>query len=65
LNIKREIFPAEGKSVVKAIVDYTKRNNIDLIVMGGGDVSKRCLVVSGSITNGVIKKANRPVVVMR
>jgi nucleotide-binding universal stress UspA family protein len=65
LNIKREIFPAEGKSVVKAIVDYTKRNNIDLIVMGGGDVSKRYLVVNGSITNGVIKKVNCPVVVMR
>jgi nucleotide-binding universal stress UspA family protein len=26
LNIKREILPAEGKSVVKAIVDYTKRS---------------------------------------
>jgi nucleotide-binding universal stress UspA family protein len=65
LNIKSEIFPAEGKSVVKAIVDYTKRSNIDLIVMGGGDLSKRHWVVSGSITNGVIKKVNRLVIVMR
>jgi nucleotide-binding universal stress UspA family protein len=40
LNIKTEIIPAQGQSVVRAIVDYTKRNNIDLIVMGGGDVSK-------------------------
>ena len=65
LNIKTEIIPAQGQSVVRAIVDYTKRNNIDLIVMGGGDVSKIHLVVNRSITNGVIKKVNCPVVVMR
>ncbi len=65
LNIKTEIFPAQGQSVVRAIVDYTKRNNIDLIVMGGGDVSKIHLVVNRSVANGVIKKVNRPVVVMR
>src|SRR5918992_879537 len=58
LNIKTEIIPAQGQSVVRAIVDYTKRNNIDLIVMGGGDVSKIHLVVNRSITNGVIKKVN-------
>jgi nucleotide-binding universal stress UspA family protein len=51
--------------VIKAIVNYTKRNNIDLIVMGGGDVSKIHLVVNRSITNGVTKKVNCPVVVMR
>ena len=51
--------------MVKAIVDYTKRSNIDLIVMGGGDLSKRHWVVSGSITNGVIKKVNRLAIVMR
>jgi nucleotide-binding universal stress UspA family protein len=65
LNIKTEIFPAQGQSVVRAIVDYTKRNNIDLIVMEGGDVSKIHLVVNRSITNGVIKKVNCPVLVMR
>jgi nucleotide-binding universal stress UspA family protein len=65
LNMKTEIIPAQGQSVVRAIVDYTKRNNIDLIVMGGGDVSKIHLVVNRSITNGVIKKVNCPVVVMR
>jgi nucleotide-binding universal stress UspA family protein len=64
LNIKTEIIAAQGQSVVKAIVNYTKRNNIDLIVMGGGDLSKIHLVVNRSITDGVIKKVNCPVVVM-
>jgi nucleotide-binding universal stress UspA family protein len=65
LNVKSEIFPARGKSVVNAITDYSKKNDIDLIVMGGGDMSKTHLVVNRSITNGVIKKVNCPVVVMR
>jgi nucleotide-binding universal stress UspA family protein len=65
LNIKSEIVPAAGQSVAKTIVNYTKRNNIDLIVMGGGDLSKMHLVVNRSITNDVIKKVNCPVVVMR
>ncbi|HZA69036.1 MAG TPA: universal stress protein [Nitrososphaeraceae archaeon] len=65
LNIKSEIVPAVGQSVAKTIVNYTKRNNIDLIVMGGGDLSKMHLVVNRSITNDVIKKVNCPVVVMR
>jgi nucleotide-binding universal stress UspA family protein len=51
--------------VAKTIVNYTKRNNIDLIVMGEGDLSKMHLVVNRSITNDVIKKVNCPVVVMR
>ncbi|HEX6027477.1 MAG TPA: universal stress protein [Nitrososphaeraceae archaeon] len=49
--------------MIKAIVNYTKRNNIDLIVMGGGDLSKIHLVVNRSITDGVIKKVNCPVIV--
>jgi nucleotide-binding universal stress UspA family protein len=65
LKIKTEIIAAQGQSVVKAIVNYTKRNNIDLVVMGGGDLSKIHLVVNRSITDGVIKKVNCPVVVMR
>ncbi len=64
-KMKTEIIAAQGQSVVKAIVNYTKRNNIDLIVMGGGDLSKIHLVVNRSITDGVIKKVNCPVVVMR
>jgi nucleotide-binding universal stress UspA family protein len=58
LNIKTEIIAAQEQSVIKAIVNYTKRNNIDLIVMGGGDLSKIHLVVNRSITDGVITHEN-------
>jgi nucleotide-binding universal stress UspA family protein len=39
VNIKSEIVYAEGKSVVKSITEYANKNHIDLIVIGGGDVS--------------------------
>jgi nucleotide-binding universal stress UspA family protein len=65
LNIKSEIVHADGKSVVKSITEYASKNHIDLIVIGGGDVSqRRFLIVGGSIAVGVVKKSKCPVVVM-
>jgi nucleotide-binding universal stress UspA family protein len=65
LNIKSEIVYADGKSVVKSITEYASKNHIDLIVIGGGDVSqRRFLIVGGSIAVGVVKKSKCPVVVM-
>jgi nucleotide-binding universal stress UspA family protein len=65
VNIKSEIIYADGKSVVKSITEYASRNHIDLIVIGGGDVSqRRFLIVGGSIAVGVVKKSRCPVVVM-
>ncbi len=65
LNIKSEIVYADGKSVVKSITEYATKNHIDLIVIGGGDVSQqRFLIVGGSIAVGVVKKSRCPVVVM-
>jgi nucleotide-binding universal stress UspA family protein len=66
VNIKSEIVYAEGKSVVKSITEYASKNHIDLIVIGGGDVSqRRFLIVGGSIAVSVVKKSKCPVVVMR
>jgi nucleotide-binding universal stress UspA family protein len=65
VNIKGEIIYAQGKSVVKAITEYATKNDVDIIVIGGGDLSKKYLVVGGSITNGVIKNSKCPVVIMR
>jgi len=66
VNIKSEIVYAEGKSVVKSITEYANKNHIDLIVIGGGDVSKHTfLIVGGSVAMGVIKKSQCPVIVMR
>lgn len=66
VNIKSEIIYAEDKSVVKAITDYADKNHIDVIVVGGGDVSsKKYLVIGGSVANGIVKKSKCPVMVMR
>jgi nucleotide-binding universal stress UspA family protein len=65
VNIKSEIIYADGKSVVKSITEYANKNHIDLIVIGGGDVSqRRFLIVGGSIAVGVVKKSKCPVIVM-
>jgi nucleotide-binding universal stress UspA family protein len=65
VNIKSEIVYAEGKSIVKSITEYANKNHIDLIVIGGGDVSQRMfLIVGGSIAVSVVKKSKCPVVVM-
>src|SRR5919112_2522084 len=49
VNMKGEIIYAQGKSVVKAITDYANKNDIDIIVIGGGDLSRKYLVVGGSV----------------
>src|SRR5918996_6378417 len=66
VNIKSEIIYAEDKSVVKAITDYADKNHIDVIVVGGGDVSsKKYLIVGGSVANGIVKNSKCPVMVVR
>lgn len=65
VNIKGEIVYAQGKSVVKAITDYANKNDIDIIVIGRRDLSRKYLVVGGSVSNGVIKNSKCPVIVMR
>ena len=39
VNIKSEIIYAEGKSVGKSITEYANKNRIDLIIVGGRDIS--------------------------
>jgi nucleotide-binding universal stress UspA family protein len=65
VNTKGEIIYARDKSVAKAITEYANKNDVDIIVIGGGDLSKKYLVVGGSVANGVIKNSTCPVVVMR
>jgi nucleotide-binding universal stress UspA family protein len=63
--MKGEIIYAQGKSVVKAITDYANKNDIDIIVIGSRQMSRKYLVVGGSVANGVIKNSKCPVIVMR
>jgi nucleotide-binding universal stress UspA family protein len=65
VNIKGEIIYAQGKSVVKAITDYADKNDIDIIVIGRRDLSRKYLVVGGSVSNGVVKNSKCPIIVMR
>ena len=66
VNIKSEIIYAEGKSVGKSITEYANKNRIDLIIVGGRDISHRTyLIVEGSVAMAVIKKSHCPVIVMR
>jgi nucleotide-binding universal stress UspA family protein len=66
VNIKSEIIYAEGKSVGKSITEYANKNRIDLIIIGGRDISYRTyLIVGGSVAMTVIKKSRCPVIVMR
>jgi nucleotide-binding universal stress UspA family protein len=66
VNIKSEIIYAEGKSVGKSITEYANKNHIDLIIIGGRDISQRTyLIVGGSVAMAVIKKSRCPVIVMR
>ena len=65
VNIKSEIMYSQGKSVAKDITKYANKNNFDMIVIGGGDLSPKYLLVGGSIANGVIKNSKCPVLVMR
>ena len=66
VNIKSEIIYAEGKSVGKSITEYANKNHIDLIIIGGRDISHRTyLMVEGSVAMTVIKKSHCPVIVMR
>ena len=66
VNIKSEIIYTEGKSVGKSITEYANKNHIDLIIIGGRDISQRTyLIVGGSVAMAVIKKSRCPVIVMR
>lgn len=65
LKVKSEIFDAEGTNGVKLITEYTKKNNIDLVIIGskGRSMFERLLV--GSLTNAIVNHSPCPVLVVR
>ena len=60
LNIKVEALE-ESDIVGKAIIDYAKKNNIDIIVIGPKGMSAVEEYFFGSVANKVIHEANCPV----
>lgn len=65
-TILSKIIHAHGKSIATVIADYVNENNIDLIIIGAGDLFKlKYLLVGGSITGRIIKKCNCPILLVR
>ncbi|MHB8584584.1 MAG: universal stress protein [Thermoplasmatota archaeon] len=64
LNIKKAIARAHD-SPVRGIVDYAKKNSIDLIVMGTRDLGGIERIFMGSVAAGVVQHAECAVLVVK
>ena len=64
INIKKEVIE-ESDTVEKAIIDYAKKNNIDVIVIGTTGMSAVEEIFVGSVANKVIHHAHCPVFAIR
>jgi nucleotide-binding universal stress UspA family protein len=63
IRLKTEVL--DGDSKVKVIIDYAKKNSIDLIVIGSTGVTGFKRLLLGSMANAVISNAHCPVMVVR
>jgi len=64
INLRKEIVE-ESDTVEKAIVDYAKKNNIDVILIGTTGMSAAEELFLGSVANNVIHHAHCPVFAIR
>ena len=64
LSIKKEALE-ESDIVGKAIIDYAKKNNIDVIVIGTKGMTAVQEYFFGSVANKVIHHAHCPVIAIR
>jgi nucleotide-binding universal stress UspA family protein len=64
VNIKKEVIE-ESDTVEKAIIDYAKKNNIDVIVIGTKGMTAVEEYFFGSVANAVIHHAHCPVFAIR
>jgi len=64
VNIKKEVIE-ESDTVEKAIIDYAKKNNIDIIVIGTKGMTAVEEYFFGSVANAVIHHAHCPVFAIR
>jgi nucleotide-binding universal stress UspA family protein len=54
-----------SSSVVAAIVDYSEKNNIDMVVIGTKGHSRIRKLLLGSVASGVVTHAHCPVLVVK
>lgn len=64
INLRKEIVK-ESDTVEKAIIDYAKKNNIDVILIGTTGMSTAEEIFLGSVANNVIHHAPCPVFAIR
>jgi nucleotide-binding universal stress UspA family protein len=64
INVKKEVIE-ESDTVEKAIIDYAKKNNIDVIVIGTKGMTAVEEYFFGSVANAVIHHAHCPVFAIR
>ena len=64
IYIKKEVVE-ESDTVGKAIIDYAKKNNMDVIVIGTTGMSAVEEIFLGSVANNVIHHAHCPVFAIR
>src|SRR5215467_2122724 len=64
INLRKEIVE-ESDTVEKAIIEYAKKNNIDVILIGTTGMSAAEEVFVGSVANNVIHHAHCPVFAIR
>jgi nucleotide-binding universal stress UspA family protein len=64
INLRKEIVE-ESDTVEKAIIDYAKKNNIDVILIGTTGMSAAEEVFLGSVANNVVHHAHCPVFAIR
>jgi nucleotide-binding universal stress UspA family protein len=63
-DIKTEIF-IDVKSIIQSIVEYARRKDIDLIVIGTRGRTGMKKFLMGSVSSGVAQHAHCPVLVVR
>jgi nucleotide-binding universal stress UspA family protein len=64
LKIKTDVVVGVS-SVVKEILEYANKNNIDIIVIGSRGLSGIKKMLLGSVASGVVSYANCPVLVAK
>jgi nucleotide-binding universal stress UspA family protein len=63
IRLKTEVL--DGESEVQVIIEYAKKNNVDLIVIGSRGLSKFKRLLLGSVADALVSHAPCPVMVIR
>jgi nucleotide-binding universal stress UspA family protein len=63
IRLKTEVLDEDSK--VKVIIEYAKKNSVDLIVIGSTGLTRFKRLLLGTIANAVVSSAPCPVMVVR